>query len=428
MAAVRDTHQPRDLTQTMTTGFADRAPTGKLVVRVVDGPDRGRFMLLGDATLVVGASEGADLALKDPGVSRRHLEIAAVEGGVRVVDLRSKNGTLLRGARLDTALVGVGAEIVLGHTTLRIDDAEALEDAVEADSLGPLTTRSTPMRRCLGALLRVAATEIPVLLEGEPGVGHDAVARALHAASARNRGPFVAVSFAVHKRELVAEALFGVVRAGGKDFTAGAFETAHGGTLLLEDIDAAPAHVQAPLAQAIESGAFSRVGDPRPRKASVRVVATCSKDVDAEVRAGRLLPALRDALAAARALVPPLRDRSADLADIARGLLRELGSTATIDDATLALLQAQRWPGNLVELKQALARGVATSAPGTVRLELEGAGSIASLRDDRDKFEREKLVELLRNNGDNVSAAARAAGIDRRHLHRLLKKHGLRGA
>jgi two-component system, NtrC family, response regulator GlrR len=413
---------PIEHTQTMTTGFEDLAPARRLVVRVVDGPDRGRFVALGDATLLVGAGELADLPLRDPGVSRRHLEIAVVPGGVRVVDLASKNGTLLRGARLNAALVGVGAELMLGRTTLRIDDADALLDAVESDTLGPLTTRSTPMRRCFGMLSRVAATDIAVLLEGESDTGKDAVARALHLASPRAQRAFREVSLSALKGEACLVALF------GRGDAAGAFELAHGGTLFLDDVEATPAPAQAPLVRALESGVVARLGEPRSRRVSVRVVAATSHDLDAEVRAGRILGELRDAVSAVRAPVPPLRDRSADLPEICHHLLEEMGSGATLDDASLARLRAHRFAGNFAELKQMLARAVASAPPGEpLHVLLDAAPASATLRDERDQFERERLVDLLRAHDGNVSAAARAAGFDRRHLHRLLKKHGLRG-
>lgn len=412
--AMREDPERRDLTMTMTTGFDDRAARGRLVVRVVAGPDRGRFVALGDASLVVGASDNADLPLKDPGVSRRHLEIAVVEGGVRVVDLKSKNGTLLMGARLDTALVTVGAELVLGHTTLRIDDADALEDQVEADTLGPLVTNATSMRRLFGALDRIKGADIHLLLEGEPDVGHGAVARAFHAASSRAAGPLRVVSFANVKREDASNAVLD------------AFDKAHGGTVVLEDIELTHAHIQTPLAKMIETGVLpaASMRDGKPKRVSVRVVATTTKDVDAEIRAGRLLAELRNVFTS-RLAVPPLRERMADLDALVADTLAQLGASAgALDDAARAKLRAHRWPGNLAELKQVLARSIA--AGGDVAIDT-AAATTATLRDERDKFERDKLVELLRAHGDNVSAAARAAGIDRRHLHRLLKKHGLRG-
>src|SRR5262245_33775674 len=133
-------------TQTLTVGgSSDPGSDRAWVLRVVDGPDKGATLALTDATAIVGASSDADLVLSDGGVSRRHLELAVVPEGVRVVDLGSKNGTRLLGAKLNVAVVGVGAEIVLGQTTLRLDDADAAADAVEATRFGPLLSRSTEM-------------------------------------------------------------------------------------------------------------------------------------------------------------------------------------------------------------------------------------------------------------------------------------------
>jgi transcriptional regulator of acetoin/glycerol metabolism len=126
-------------------------------------------------------------------------------------------------------------------------------------------------------------------------------------------------------------------------------------------------------------------------------------------------------------VLPPLRERLVDLAQISHSILRSLGRTDVLDRESLQRLQGHRWPGNLRELRQVLLRAVATADGGPLKITIEAASSAPSLRDRRDQSERDTLVELLQRHGGNVSAAARAAEVDRRHLHRLLKKHGLRG-
>jgi DNA-binding NtrC family response regulator len=410
-----------DHTHTLTTGMAEPSHDRAWILRVIDGPDRGKSVALGDVSVVVGSGTTVDLALTDPGVSRRHLEVAVVPGGVRVVDLGSKNGTQLAGAKLSVAVVSVGAEIRLGKSILRLDDADAEDEAVESDRLGPLSAQSTAMKRVFGALARVAVTDVPVLLLGEEGTGKGTLARALHAASSRAGKKFLAVDVGELQDAEATAVLFG---DGDKP---GAFESAHGGTLLLHDIGAAPFDLQLPLARAIDEGVVVRAGDPRGRRVSVRTVATNEKSLDGEVKAGRVRKELRDALAAVVLEVPPLRERSADLPELARTLLAELGSTAPLGDDDRARLAGHRWPGNLRELKTVLARAVANAAGGPVRVVIDAPAAAASLRDQRSEHERAMLVDLLQKHGGNVSAAARAASIDRRHFHRLLKKHGLRG-
>jgi transcriptional regulator of acetoin/glycerol metabolism len=181
--------------------------------------------------------------------------------------------------------------------------------------------------------------------------------------------------------------------------------------------------VQPTLARLVEEGEL-----PRGRRVNVRVIAAMAKDIDGEVKAGRVRAELRDALAVVRVGVPALRDRLADLPDLCAQMLRELGRPEVVDRETLQRLQGHRFPGNVRELKNILMRAVAVSEPGALQVSIDAPTATSSLRDMREQSEKDALVELLQRHGGNVSAAARAADVDRRHLHRLLKKHGLRGA
>jgi len=400
---------------TLTLGVDERGGRERsLLLRVVDGPDVGRSVPLADASVIVGAGTTADLALTDPGVSRRHLELALVDSGVRVVDLKSKNGTLLQGARLSSAVIDVGAELVLGKTTLRIEDADELLDVVESPTLGTLTTRATSMRRCFGLLERAAGSDVPITLQGEPGVGKGLIARAVHERSGRSGRPFVEVDLSAVADDEVIDALLG---------PRGAFEQAQMGTLLLDDVDGLPLPVQSAVARAIDTGEL-----PRGRRMQARVLAAVTRDLDGEVRAGRVRADLRDAIGVVRATLPPLRERFVDLPDLCQAILRELGRDDVLDRETVQRLQGHRWPGNVRELRHVLMRAVATAAGGPLQVTIEAPSMSPSLKQSREQSERDTLVELLQRHGGNVSAAARAAEVDRRHLHRLLKRHGLRGS
>ena len=406
-------------TQTLTVGSSgsDSGSGRNWVLRVIEGPDKGASHKIGDASLVVGAGADADVVLGDGGVSRRHLEIAAVPGGVRVVDLASKNGTRLLGAKLSVAVVGAGAEIELGQTILRIDDEDAAADAIVAERFGPLASRAIEMQRAFGLLARAAPTDVAILLEGEAGTGKGALARVIHAQSPRATKPFVEVDVA----SATATTLFG---QGDK---LGAFERAHGGTLFLDDPGALPLDVQPVVARAVHSGVVVRPGD-RARRLSFRVITATTRDVDGLVKAGKLRAELRDVLAVMRVKIPSLRERNNDLPELVRALLAEHGRSDAVSSSEIAKLAMHRWPLNLRELKQVIARAVATSGGGPLALSLEAPQAAVGLREQRENAERDALVDLLDRNGGNVSAAAREAGYDRRHLHRLLKKHGLRGA
>ena len=273
--------------------------------------------------------------------------------------------------------------------------------------------------RALGALARAAPSDVAVLLEGEAGTGKGALARILHSLSPRAGRSFVEVD--VESAGAGPGVLFG---HGDKP---GAIERAHGGTLFLDEITALPLDVQPLVARALHSGVVVRPGD-RARRVDVRVVAATTHDIDGQVKSGRVRAELRDVLAAMRVRIPPLRERLADLPELCRALLAEHGRSDVVDAATVARLAGHRWPLNLRVLRSVVARAVAVAGDGVAHIAVDAPAPSTTLRGQRDNAERDALVELMERHGGNVSAAAREAGYDRRHLHRLLKKHGLRGA
>jgi DNA-binding NtrC family response regulator len=414
---------------TLVTSAGAGAPAlRRMQVVVAAGPDEGRALTLGDATAIVGTHEECSLRLSDPRVSRRHCELRVAADGVRVVDLGSKNGVKHNGAKIEAAVLSPGASIVLGDTELRFDAVDEELPAMTADSFGALTTKSDAMRAVLGIIKAVAPLETTVLLEGETGTGKEVLAHEIHRASARKNGPFLVVDCGSVAPSLVQSELFGHKKGaftGAVNDHEGIFEAAEGGTVLIDEVGELPLGLQPALLRVLETRAVRRVGDAKPREIDVRIIAATNRALSEEVVAGRFRSDLYYRLAVVRASLPPLRERREDLPALVDAILGELRARAR---PSLAELQAHSWPGNIRELRNALEAFAATGAlPKLVDVKPPKPPlATGTLRDERVEFERAYLVALLDAVKGNVSEAARRAGVDRNHIHRLIKKHGLR--
>jgi DNA-binding NtrC family response regulator len=222
------------------------------------------------------------------------------------------------------------------------------------------------MRRLLQTVATAAPTRATVLLQGESGTGKELVARAIHDQSERAEGPFIKLNCAALPEGLVESALFGHERGaftGAIKRVAGAFERAHGGTLLLDEISEMRLDLQAKLLRVLQEQEFERVGGTTPIKVDVRIIATTNRDLAAEAEAGRFRRDLFFRLSVIPIEIPPLRDRGEDIpllayrfaAHAANDTKKEL---AGISPEALALLQRHEWPGNVRELQHAVERAV----------------------------------------------------------------------
>jgi DNA-binding NtrC family response regulator len=421
-------------------------------VMVASGPDKGLERLLDEGTVFVGTHEDCSLRLTDEKVSRRHCELAAVADGVRVVDLGSKNGVRHNGALLERAILAPGALVKLGATELRFDAIDDDVPPLEAERFGDLVTRAAPMRSVLGLLGAVAPTDASILLLGETGTGKDVLARAIHAQSKRGQRPFVVIDCGALSATLVQSELFGHKKGaftGADADREGAFEAASHGTVFIDEIGELPLELQPALLRVLESRSVRRVGDNQPRAVDMRVIAATNKDLQAEVSAGRFRADLFYRLAVVQCRVPPLRERLPDVPVLVDAILADLRATARPSSADLAKLQAHEWPGNVRELRNTLEQALALGGGSSLRFPpmagrtlddstdklpprarggasgASGASGEKTLRTARGDFERDYLVQLLAECGGNVSEVARRAGVDRNHVHRLIKKYGI---
>jgi propionate catabolism operon transcriptional regulator len=305
-----------------------------------------------------------------------------------------------------------------------------------------ITGRSPALERARAIAQRCARTSSTVLIDGETGTGKELFAQAIHNASARQRGPFVALNCAAFPESLLESELFGYdegsftgSRKGGKP---GLFEAAHTGTLFLDEIGDMPLSLQTRLLRVLQEREVLRLGSNTPISIDVRVIAATHRSLPLRIAENQFRADLYYRLNILRMTLPPLRDRPEDLPALSRQLfetkLRALGSALPAEPALLPLLpmlMQYRWPGNIRELDNLMER-LAVFLLGTRDLDAidyegflgetpELAELPAGEADDGGQLDDERIIAAIRATGGNRQAAAQALGISRTTLWRRLK-------
>jgi DNA-binding NtrC family response regulator len=419
-------------------------PGGRVVavrrarLRVARGPSRGEQLELSSLQpIVIGCAPEADLVLADDTVSARHAEVRPTPRGWMVRDLGSTNGVVINDVRVTEALLDEHTRrLSLGESELewKLYDDE-VEHLLAPTPFGGLVGDAPAMRALFTLCEQAAATDSTLLLEGESGTGKEVIADAVHRASPRAERPFVVVDCGALQPNLVESELFGHEKGaftGAERTRAGALEEAQGGTLFLDEIGELPLEQQVKLLRAIEAREVRRVGADRALPIDVRVVAATHRRLDRLVAAGQFRADLYYRLAVIKVHVPALRDRPEDILPLARRFLAELkpalDPAQLLTDAVSRALVAHAWPGNVRELRNVVQRLVLVGELATdVRAPVAPPGYDVARRQALDDFEREYCRIILTHAGGNVSRAAVAAGLSRQMLHRLLRKHDLRG-
>ncbi len=379
--------------------------------------------------LQVGSGLSVDLRLCDSAVSALHCRVECGPSGFRIVDLGSRNGIMLGGARVRVAqLSEKEGAFILGRTTVVVRSAN--ESPVPEQGLIPgLVGGSEPMRRLVDQIERLAPLRAPVLVIGESGVGKDVVARALHTLSGRT-GNYYPLNVGTIPENLADSELFGHRRGaftGAVASRMGAFELAHRGTLFLDEIGELPLSLQVKLLRVLEEGSVRPVGGGEKQSVDVRIVSATWAPLQERVGQGRFRFDLLQRLTTVVIDVPPLRHRKSDLAALGTMWLKrfenELGRRL-LSERALARLEEHEWPGNVRELGNVLYRaGVLTRSVVLDRLDIELAlaqtltGAVGGGSSD--------VEEALRRAGGNVSEAARLSGLPRTTFrHRLASLRG----
>lgn len=437
-----DRTDERRATEALTKSSPVRATLRECRLTVVDGERAGTVHTFAAERMVVGADPAADFVLAEPTLSKFHCELRVVDGLTFVRDLGSRNGTQIENVSILDAPLRPGALLKLGRTTLRFDvgTAERELPLSQRDQFGRLRGTSIAMRSVYALLETAAAASVTVLLQGESGAGKDLAAESLHLESPRREGPFIVVDCGAIPSNLLESELFGHEAGsftGATSMRVGAFEMANGGTLVLDEIGELALDLQPKLLRVIDRHEIQRVGSSQRVAIDVRIVAATNRDLKTEVNARRFRADLYFRLAVLVVRMPPLRERMSDIPALVETILEDLGDrdseiAKSLRSGTLFTeLLRHAWPGNVRELRNyveaCLVRQERTLAPEMDELAIDVAQPLRVIRERwLHHVERRYLEQLLLAHNNNVSAAARAAGIDRVHLHRLLAKVGLR--
>jgi DNA-binding NtrC family response regulator len=418
-------------------------------LEIVSGPGAPSSCEIETPVIRIGARADCELQLADNRVSGVHCEIRLDERGYRLRDLESTNGTWVGGMRVMDLYISPGTVIGLGATKVRFDPlGGSVQMALATEErCGNLVGRSVRMRELFARIVRVAATETTVLVTGETGTGKELVAEAVHDLSPRAGKPFVVLDCGAIPLNLVESELFGHERGaftGAATAYAGAFERAHGGTIFLDEIGELPLDLQPKLLRVLERREVRRVGGSKMVATDIRVVAATNRDLAVEVNRGRFREDLYYRLAVAHLRVPALRERKEDIPLLVEHFAAALAAKRGVSAEALELMARHDWPGNVRELRNVVERAVVLeetaprpvaatpgsalpAAAGELHVPIDVSIPFKTAKGDLvEEFERRYITALLEAHGGNISAAARAAGLDRMSIHKILNRLGLR--
>jgi DNA-binding NtrC family response regulator len=421
---------------------------GRLCVRIGDGPN-AVVPLESGAAITFGRSRAAQVVIADQSVSKVHFSLRAVEGGIDLEDLGSKNGTWVSQRRVRRMTLLPGDRFWAGEVCIELIDVDHVDVEVTPESeWGQLQGQSVAMRELFATLTRLALAPVDLLIQGEPGTGKLLAARSIHARSPRSGGPFVVLDCGALPAALADATLFGFRRnafEGAETDQAGVFERANGGTLLIDDINMLSAELQGALLRVLDERRVSRLGEPeRVRELDLRVIAISRRDLAIEVRAQRYREDLRRRITHASVRLPALRERDTDMFVLAErflaGLCQPHELPITLADDAKTLMGAYDWPGNVRELDCTIRQSALVcrdrvirsedlefGSPGTWEAKLVGdLGGTHEYEAVHEAVDRLYLPRVLSECG-SISASARKLGITRDRLRGKLRGLGLWG-
>ena len=332
---------------------------------------------------------------------------------------------------------------VILRRALRLRQLEMENRQLQAEQargfLDDLIGTSPQMRRVFETIEKVAGTEAPILRYGESGTGKELVAKAIHARSRRRDGPFIAINCGAIPENLLESELFGHEKGaftGAHAQRNGRIELAHRGTLFLDEMGDLSLGLQVKLLRFLQDHEIERVGGRKQIEIDTRVIAATNVDLDNAILEGRFREDLYYRLGVVKMQIPPLRDREGDVELLAMSFLQKYSAEQKkkvlgITQKGLSALKDYKWPGNVRELENRIRRAVIMVQSGKISeedLELDSgpkAGSM-TLREAREKTEREIVLRVLKQNNFNLAKSASDLGVSRPNLYELMDKLGIR--
>ena len=326
------------------------------------------------------------------------------------------------------------------------EENSRLQDALHSDlHMMGIVGQCSQMMKVFSTIEKVATSDAAIFIAGESGTGKELVARAIHGMSLRAKGPFIPINCGAIPENLLESELFGFEKGaftGAHARVLGKFEFAHKGTLFLDEIGELPSNLQVKLLRFLQEKVLQRVGGREDIIADTRVISATNVDIGTAIKEGRFREDLYYRVAVITINLPPLRERGEDILLLASMFLKRFSEQFNkkvrgFSSAAVEQLNAYEWPGNVRELENKIQRAVIMS--DTPMLEPDSLGFTErpaiqrpgasleglSLKDARDRVEREMIVTAIRTNGGNIAKAAEVLGISRPTLYDLVKKHGL---
>ncbi|MGB8508463.1 MAG: sigma-54 dependent transcriptional regulator, partial [Pyrinomonadaceae bacterium] len=360
-------------------------------------------------------------------------------------------------------VVELGMDVCALRARARTGRDAPAPDSLAGASLMPGFIHSSPaMTRLVDEVHKIRSSDVTVLITGESGTGKELVARAIHAISSRRTKVFVPFNCTAVPKELSEGYLFGYRRGaftGAVSDSPGVIRTAAGGTLFLDEIGDLPLDVQPKLLRFLQEGEIQPLGEQRPAKVDVRIIAATNTDLERMVEEGRFREDLYYRLNVIRLLVPPLRERRSEIPTIVNYYINHYASKfgrrdVQITPQAVDLLMVFDWPGNVRQLCNEVQRVVARAEDGAVitpeqlspelkRIAVSTASAIATvtpigaaaadaalagglnLAEAMAELERRMIAEAMRKHNGNISRAARELGLTRRGLYLKLGRHDL---
>ncbi|MFO0725678.1 MAG: sigma 54-interacting transcriptional regulator [Myxococcota bacterium] len=393
----------------------------------------------------IGSDPNNDWRPSDPFISSFHCRFQRIEGRWTLIDLSSTNGSFINGLRVGQTELPPRATVRVGQTEMEFE-VEKPAAKVETSELGDdvvayagMIARSPAMLRVFELVKKLADAPSPVLIIGPTGSGKELVARAVHDASKRKRGPYVAINCGALANNLIESELFGHEKGsftGALADKKGAFEAAQGGTIFLDEIGEMPLELQPKMLRALEASAVRRVGATRELPIDARVIAATHRNLKEAVDDGIFREDLFHRLYVLSISVPALAQRREDIVPLARHFI-QLHATAerrlTLAPITESALEQHDWPGNVRELRNVMLRAVLTAEDDVIlpsHLDLGGdpfdpANDIRKRLRESEEAERKRFIEVIEEVRGNRAEAARKLGLSKSTFHDRLKRLGI---
>lgn len=418
-------------TLTLTASPASTARTGGLwLMWLFPRPDDPALSLEMSSVneLIVGRDEACSLRVAGGDISRRHARVHRTGSGIVLSDLQSHNGTFVNGRRAKSTPLGPGDVVRFGGSVALVTDRLGAPREI-----GPGLLGGPRLQADLEPLMRVAASDLPVILVGETGTGKEVVARALHHWSGRG-GPFVAVNCAALPEGLAESELFGHRRGaftGAERSSPGFFRSAHGGTLLLDEVTDLPLVIQAKLLRVLEQHEVQPLGESEPQPIDVRIAVAAQGSLAEAADKGEFRQDLLARLDGLTVRLPPLRERVGDVPMLFLRASAELdaGRAPALEAEFVERLCMHDWPFNVREVVllakrlRALAGERATLRVGDLPPRMRGQEQDPA--PEAGPVDLPALTTAIRVSEGNIAQAAAMLGISRQRAYRMLRSQAI---